>query len=96
MAERAADDDVDELRDQDRYLPIANISRIVKSRLPYNAKVAKEAKETMQVRSFAHFWHSAVAAQDTFDGEGSSRGTCEPTVGIGNSFHTPAWTNSNV
>lgn len=43
-------DDVEELREQDRFLPIANINRIVKSRLPYNAKVAKESKETIQVR----------------------------------------------
>eukprot|EP00752_Nemacystus_decipiens_P004530 g4137.t1 len=49
MAESAArDEDVEELRDQDRYLPIANINRIVKRRLPYNAKVAKEAKDTTQ------------------------------------------------
>lgn len=50
MAESARDDDVEELREQDRFLPIANINRIVKRRLPYNAKVAKEAKETTQVR----------------------------------------------
>lgn len=49
MAESARDDDVEELKEQDRFLPIANINRIVKRRLPYNAKVAKEAKETTQV-----------------------------------------------
>lgn len=51
MAEHAGggDDDVEELREQDRFLPIANISRLVKKRLPYNAKVAKDAKETTQV-----------------------------------------------
>lgn len=49
MAEDAGDDDVEELREQDRFLPIANINRIVKSRLPCNAKVAKESKETIQV-----------------------------------------------
>ncbi|CAM9560853.1 unnamed protein product [Ectocarpus sp. 6 AP-2014] len=50
MAEHAGggDDDVEELREQDRFLPIANISRLVKKRLPYNAKVAKDAKETTQ------------------------------------------------
>ncbi|CAM9099456.1 unnamed protein product [Pylaiella littoralis] len=48
MAEDAGDDDVEELREQDRFLPIANINRIVKSRLPCNAKVAKESKETIQ------------------------------------------------
>ena len=32
----------------DRYLPIANISRIMKRALPANAKIAKDAKETVQ------------------------------------------------
>jgi nuclear transcription Y subunit beta len=36
------------LREQDRYLPIANISRIMKKALPANAKIAKDAKETVQ------------------------------------------------
>lgn len=31
-----------------RYLPIANISRIMKKALPDNAKIAKDAKETVQ------------------------------------------------
>lgn len=35
-------------REQDRYLPVANISRIMKKALPANAKIAKDAKETMQ------------------------------------------------
>lgn len=35
-------------REQDRYLPIANISRIMKKALPGNAKIAKDAKETVQ------------------------------------------------
>lgn len=50
MAESLHDDGIEDLRDQDRFLPIANINRIVKRRLPYNAKVAKDAKETTQVR----------------------------------------------
>ncbi|KAG5146222.1 hypothetical protein JHK84_031765 [Glycine max] len=33
---------------QDRFLPIANISRIMKKVLPPNGKIAKDAKETMQ------------------------------------------------
>ena len=33
---------------QDRFLPIANISRIMKKSLPANAKIAKDAKETVQ------------------------------------------------
>lgn len=35
-------------REQDRLLPIANVSRIMKKVLPGNAKISKEAKETMQ------------------------------------------------
>nr|ALA65390.1 nuclear factor Y B subunit [Dunaliella salina] len=34
--------------EQDRYLPIANISRIMKKTLPGNAKIAKDAKEITQ------------------------------------------------
>jgi len=33
--------------EQDRYLPIANIGRIMKEALPANAKIAKDARETM-------------------------------------------------
>ena len=33
---------------QDRYLPIANISRLMKNVLPENAKIAKDSKETVQ------------------------------------------------
>ena len=47
MAEDAGD--TEELREQDRFLPIANISRIMKKSLPENAKIAKDAKETVQV-----------------------------------------------
>ncbi|KAF9592239.1 hypothetical protein IFM89_012815 [Coptis chinensis] len=36
------------LKDQDRFLPIANVSRIMKKALPANAKISKEAKETAQ------------------------------------------------
>lgn len=35
-------------KEQDRYLPIANISRIMKKGLPANGKIAKDAKDTMQ------------------------------------------------
>mmetsp|Transcript_8363 Transcript_8363/g.16095 ORF Transcript_8363/g.16095 Transcript_8363/m.16095 type:complete len:149 (-) Transcript_8363:320-766(-) len=35
-------------RDQDRYLPIANIARIMKRSLPSNAKISREAKEVVQ------------------------------------------------
>lgn len=36
------------VREQDRLLPIANVSRIMKKALPANAKVAKDAREAMQ------------------------------------------------
>jgi nuclear transcription Y subunit beta len=35
-------------KEQDRFLPIANVSRIMKKSLPANAKISKEAKETVQ------------------------------------------------
>lgn len=37
-----------EAREQDRFLPIANISRIMKKALPPNAKISKDAKECVQ------------------------------------------------
>ncbi|CAN7115622.1 unnamed protein product [Brassica rapa subsp. narinosa] len=36
------------VREQDRFLPIANISRIMKRGLPANGKIAKDAKEIVQ------------------------------------------------
>eukprot|EP01134_Creolimax_fragrantissima_P001301 CFRG1301T1 len=36
------------LREQDRLLPIANISRIMKRAIPENGKMAKDSKECMQ------------------------------------------------
>ncbi|KAJ6830691.1 nuclear transcription factor Y subunit B-4-like [Iris pallida] len=35
-------------REQDRYLPIANISRIMRKAIPENGKIAKDAKESVQ------------------------------------------------
>ena len=37
-----------EIKEQDRYLPVANIARIMKKVLPQNAKLAKDAKECIQ------------------------------------------------
>ncbi|CAI9762620.1 unnamed protein product [Fraxinus pennsylvanica] len=37
-----------DIKEQDRLLPIANVGRIMKQILPQNAKISKEAKETMQ------------------------------------------------
>lgn len=42
------DDDGVVVREQDRLLPVANVGRIMKQILPANAKISKEAKETMQ------------------------------------------------
>ncbi|KAJ8632594.1 hypothetical protein MRB53_025930 [Persea americana] len=36
------------IREQDRFLPITNISRIMKKGVPTNGKIAKDAKETVQ------------------------------------------------
>nr|XP_043611071.1 nuclear transcription factor Y subunit B-4-like [Erigeron canadensis] len=35
-------------REQDRFLPIANVGRIMKKVVPGNGKISKEAKETVQ------------------------------------------------
>lgn len=37
-----------EIREQDRFLPVANIARIMKKVLPYNAKMTKDSKEAIQ------------------------------------------------
>ncbi|CBK22553.2 uncharacterized protein [Blastocystis hominis] len=37
-----------EPHEQDRYLPIANISRIMKRSIPGSAKISREAKECVQ------------------------------------------------
>lgn len=37
-----------ETREQDRFLPVANIARIMKRVLPPNEKIAKDAKEAVQ------------------------------------------------
>ena len=38
----------EEIREQDRYLPVANIARIMKKILPNNAKITKDSKEAIQ------------------------------------------------
>ncbi|KAK3417907.1 hypothetical protein EUGRSUZ_H03892 [Eucalyptus grandis] len=47
VADNALGDD-GQFKEQDRLLPIANVGRIMKQNLPPNAKISKEAKETMQ------------------------------------------------
>lgn len=41
-------DHQEDIKEQDRLLPIANVGRIMKQILPSNAKISKEGKETMQ------------------------------------------------
>ncbi|CDZ98629.1 ccaat-binding factor complex subunit [Phaffia rhodozyma] len=40
---------LEEFREQDRLLPIANVSRLMRECLPPSAKIAKESKECLQV-----------------------------------------------
>ncbi|ORY98760.1 histone-fold-containing protein [Syncephalastrum racemosum] len=47
-AQHSGDEGDLDLKEQDRYLPIANVARIMKKSLPENAKIAKEAKECVQ------------------------------------------------
>lgn len=51
------------VREQDRFLPIANIGRIMKKALPANGKIAKDAKDTVQecVSEFISFVTSEYA-----------------------------------
>ncbi|KAJ7565439.1 hypothetical protein O6H91_02G061000 [Diphasiastrum complanatum] len=55
------------IREQDRFLPVANVSRIMKRALPANAKISKDAKETMQecVSEFISF----VTGEATVNGD---------------------------
>jgi histone H3/H4 len=39
---------MEEEKEHDRYLPIANVSRLMKKGLPQNAKIAKDAKSCIQ------------------------------------------------
>lgn len=64
MADTSSSNGVDEVREQDRYLPIANVGRIMKRGVPPNAKIAKDAKETVQecVSEFVSFITSEYPA----------------------------------
>merc|ERR1712168_588427 len=42
------DVDTGELREQDRFLPIANVARIMKKAIPTQGKIAKDARECVQ------------------------------------------------
>ena len=58
-----------EIREQDRFLPVANIARIMKKILPPNAKIAKEAKESIQtcVSEFISFVTSEASGKFSTD-----------------------------
>lgn len=66
-------------REQDIFLPIANVARIMKNSIPPNGKIAKEAKECVQecVSEFISFITSEAAERcqqekrKTINGEGS-------------------------
>ena len=60
-----------DVREQDRFLPIANISRIMKKSLPPNAKIAKDAKETVQVSSTLASCSTGVEDMLECDDQGS-------------------------
>lgn len=45
---RSSNEDNYMIKEQEQLLPIANVGRIMKQILPPNAKISKEAKETMQ------------------------------------------------
>ncbi|XP_022242177.1 nuclear transcription factor Y subunit beta-like isoform X2 [Limulus polyphemus] len=49
--------DSEPLREQDRFLPIANVARIMKNAIPKSGKIAKDAKECVQecVSEFVSF-----------------------------------------
>lgn len=49
--------DNEPLREQDRFLPIANVARIMKIAIPKSGKIAKDAKECVQecVSEFVSF-----------------------------------------
>ena len=58
-----------ELREQDRWLPINNVARLMKNTLPVTAKVSKDAKECMQecVSEFISFVTSEAGDRCTSD-----------------------------
>ncbi|KAF7323902.1 Nuclear transcription factor Y subunit B-1 [Mycena kentingensis (nom. inval.)] len=62
-AAQITESDIGEYREQDRFLPIANVSRLMKAAVPPSAKIAKDAKETVQecVSEFISFITSEAA-----------------------------------
>ncbi|KAF8182413.1 transcriptional activator [Mycena galopus ATCC 62051] len=58
-----SEQDIGEYREQDRFLPIANVSRIMKAAVPPSTKIGKDAKECVQecVSEFISFITSEAA-----------------------------------
>ncbi|KAK6984784.1 nuclear transcription factor Y subunit B-1 [Favolaschia claudopus] len=58
-----SENDIGEYREQDRFLPIANVSRIMKAAVPPSTKIGKDAKECVQecVSEFISFITSEAA-----------------------------------
>ncbi|KAJ6453792.1 histone-fold-containing protein [Mycena sanguinolenta] len=58
-----SEEDIGEYREQDRFLPIANVSRIMKASVPPSTKIGKDAKECVQecVSEFISFITSEAA-----------------------------------
>jgi nuclear transcription Y subunit beta len=63
LLEEEEADNPDQIRDQDRFLPIANVAKIMKDSIPPNGKIAKDAKECVQecVSEFVSFVTSEAA-----------------------------------
>ncbi|KAJ7259146.1 histone-fold-containing protein [Mycena haematopus] len=58
-----SEEDIGEYREQDRFLPIANVSRIMKAAVSPSTKIGKDAKECVQecVSEFISFITSEAA-----------------------------------
>ncbi|KAJ7913040.1 histone-fold-containing protein [Mycena leptocephala] len=58
-----SEQDIGEYREQDRFLPIANVSRLMKAAVPPSTKIGKDAKECLQecVSEFISFVTSEAA-----------------------------------
>jgi len=63
VAAPITEEEVGDYKEQDRFLPIANVARIMKSSVPSTAKIAKDAKECVQecVSEFISFITSEAA-----------------------------------
>ncbi|KAJ6550129.1 histone-fold-containing protein [Mycena capillaripes] len=64
-----SEQDIGEYREQDRFLPIANVSRIMKAAVPPSTKIGKDAKECVQecVSEFISFITSEAAERSLLE-----------------------------